>query len=54
MINKYYKDIEDNLESVLIILKNDEALCNMLIDMVNNQHNTIDHAKKTKDIIDFT
>ena len=38
--NKYYEEIENNIENVLGVLKKDEALCNMLIDMMNNKCNT--------------
>ena len=41
-MNTYFEHIQNNMEDVLDILKKDEALCNMLVDMINNKCNTSD------------
>ena len=41
-MNKYFEEIENNIDNVLQVLKNDEALCNMLVDMIKNKCNTVD------------
>ena len=41
-MNKYFEEIENNIDDVLQVLKNDEALCNMLVDMMKNKCNTDD------------
>ena len=39
MTNKYFETVQIHLNDVLEVLKNDEALCHMLVDMVNNKCN---------------
>jgi len=39
-MNKYFEEIENNIDNVLQVLKNDEALCNMLVDMMKKKCNT--------------
>ena len=41
-MNKYFEEIENNIDNVLQVLKNDESLCNMLVDMMKNKCNTVD------------
>ena len=39
-MNIFFEQIQNNIDGVLDILKTDEALCNMLIDMMNKKCNT--------------
>ena len=41
-MNTYFREIENNIDNVLEILKNDEPLCNMIVDMMNTKCKTKD------------